>query len=210
MTNIEDEVTNQDFTGDNNISESVSRENDEDTHECITEVDNPITVKSRSHISQCPIPPKRTKRLVPNDPPPKTAAATVMEYLVKKNESTGSSPSPPQDPVDAFLSGIAPTLKKLGPLYWYYAKNDIFAAVQKYEFKQLMDQEQLVRPSLIPTSSIPSYSEQPSPACYQQSISTYSNPSYSQQSSSVENYHRYTPGNEHLTNSSTDESTFSL
>ncbi|KAF0750464.1 transcription factor Adf-1-like [Aphis craccivora] len=120
-------------------------ENKEYSPNCITEeVDNP-----------------KTKYSVPDAPPSKTAAATIMEYLVKKNESM--VPLEPKHPVDAFLSGIAPVLKKLTPRYCHYAKSDIFAAVQNYELKMIMDQEQFAQPPPMSTYST-SYSEQSSPA----------------------------------------------
>lgn len=59
-----------------------------------------------------------------------------MEYLINKNESNNIS----QHPVDAFLAGIALTLKTLSPYYLSLAKSDIFNTVQKYEMKMLMEQ----------------------------------------------------------------------
>lgn len=77
-------VPNQDFTGDDDVSRSVTYKYEEDTHDYTTEVENPVPVKSRSHISQCPIPSKRRKQLISNVLPPKTATKTIMENLVKK------------------------------------------------------------------------------------------------------------------------------
>ncbi|KAF5307839.1 hypothetical protein FQR65_LT18321 [Abscondita terminalis] len=148
MSNIDAEVTSQDFSDDDEVSESP--ENEENTQNDTVEDNN-------------------SKRSVPNSQPPKTAAATVMEYIVKRNENIDFSPSTPQHPVDAFLAGIAPALKKLPQRYWHYAKADIFAAVQKYELKMIMDQEQIL--ALHPAScSSPAYFQQPSPIeRYQQS-----------------------------------------
>lgn len=42
-----------------------------------------------------------------------------------------------QDPVDAFLCGIAPTLKSLNPFLLNEAKGKIFGVVQELELKQL-------------------------------------------------------------------------
>ncbi|KAF5295284.1 hypothetical protein FQA39_LY13149 [Lamprigera yunnana] len=94
----------------------------------------------------CPTPRKNPRQLVSNAHPPKTAAATDMEYLVNKVKKL-SFPTQ-QHPVDAFLLGIAPALKKLLPRHWHFAKSDIFAAVQKYELKMLMDQEQKIYPEM--------------------------------------------------------------
>lgn len=171
MSNIDDKVANEYINVDDDYNEP--NENEEYSRNCTTEeVDNPVIVESQnscplpslkqSGSSQFSIPRKKTKYSVPDTPPSKTAAATVMEYLVKKNESM--VPLEPKHPVDAFLSGIAPVLKKLTPRYWHYAKSDIFAAVQNYELKMIMDQEQFAQPSPISTYSTSSYSEQSSPA----------------------------------------------
>lgn len=171
MSNIDDKVANEYINVDDDVNEP--NENEEYSQNCTTEeVDNPVIVESQnscplpslkqSGSSQFSTPRKKIKYSVPDAPPSKTAAATVMEYLVKKNESM--VPLEPKHPVDAFLSGIAPVLKKLTPRYWHYAKSDIFAAVQNYEFKMIMDQEQFAQPSPISTYSTSSYSEQSSPA----------------------------------------------
>lgn len=173
MSNIDDKVANENINVDDDVNEPKLNENEEYSRNYTTEeVDNPEIVESQnirplssskpSDSSQTYTPRKKTKYSVPNAPPSKTAAATVMEYLVKKNESM--VPLEPQHPVDAFLTGIAPVLKKLTPRYWHYAKSDIFAAVQNYELKMIMDQEQFAQPSPISTYSTSSYSEQPSPA----------------------------------------------
>lgn len=142
------------------------------------------------------IPPKKLKTNASNIPQPKTAAATLMEYLVQKKENDSAQSQTAQHPVDAFLSGIAPALKNLPPRYWYFAKAEIFEAVQKYEYKLLVDKQEVLNPSVAqfctpsmysgqPGSSpqysnVPSpvpthYSNAPSPAAagsYQQSTST--------------------------------------
>lgn len=130
------------------VDESEPYEDEENSQDCTKKVINPVAVESQNRrtwsssnqtvSSQFSTPRKKTKFC-----PPKTAAATVMEYLVKKNETTG--PISPQHPVDAFLSGIALVLKKLPPRYWHYAKTDIFAAVQNYEFKMIMNQELIIK-----------------------------------------------------------------
>lgn len=137
MTNIDFEVPTQENAGNDVVDESGEYENEENSLDCIKDVVNPEIVESQSRTSsnlkqaECftlPTPRKKTKQSVPDTPRSKTAAATVMEYLVKKNENI--QPLAPQHPVDAFLSGIAPVLKNLPPRYWHYAKSDIFATVQ--------------------------------------------------------------------------------
>lgn len=61
-----------------------------------------------------------------------------------------------QDPVDAFLAGIAPALKKLPPRLWHYPKADIFATVQKYELQMIENIFDFSH------SSTPAYSDRPS------------------------------------------------
>lgn len=61
---------------------------------------------------------------------PKSAAATLLEYVLKKNQNYSTE----EHPIDKFLHGIAPTLKNLTPYYQNLAKtDDIFSIVQKYE-----------------------------------------------------------------------------
>lgn len=90
------------------------------------------------------VPTKLTKRkLVPLAPknvvPQQTASSKVMGYLINKNENLATATS--QHPVDAFLAGIAPTLKTLSSYYLHLAKSEIFATVQKYELKLLTEQQ---------------------------------------------------------------------
>lgn len=75
--------------------------------------------------------PRKKRRTALKENPPKTAAATLMEYIVKENENKKLSTTT-QHPVDAFLAGVTPTLKKLSPQQWHYTKGEIFATVQKY------------------------------------------------------------------------------
>ncbi|EAT41492.1 AAEL006871-PA [Aedes aegypti] len=59
----------------------------------------------------------------------------VLDLLVRKMLTTAEN----RDPVDAFLAGIAPTLKSLHPYYQNLARSEIFATVQKYELKMLTE-----------------------------------------------------------------------
>lgn len=67
--------------------------------------------------------------------PQQTASSQLMEYLINKNEKNTL-----QHPVDAFLAGVAPTLKTFSSYYLSLAKSEIFATVQKYEIKMIMEQ----------------------------------------------------------------------
>ncbi|XP_076029490.1 uncharacterized protein LOC143018188 [Oratosquilla oratoria] len=72
--------------------------------------------------------------------PQQTASAKLMEYLISKQENQTTP-----HPVDAFLAGIAPTLKTLTPYYLNVAKSEIFATVQKYEMQMLINQHSFER-----------------------------------------------------------------
>lgn len=149
LTDIDDDFTNQDWTG----NDEVNEENTDIT----TAVNNPVTDESQSHTAPSSIQNvsknfatgsrslksstlRKRKQLRQIAGPTKTAAATVMEYFVKRNESMVSALLSPQHLVYAFLKGMVPALKKLTPRHWHYAKGKIFAAVQKYELQMLIDQ----------------------------------------------------------------------
>ena len=53
--------------------------------------------------------------------PQQTASAKLMEYLISKQENQTASTSPHH--VDAFLAGIAPTMKTLIPYYLNVAES---------------------------------------------------------------------------------------
>lgn len=118
----EDDIRMQDDAGYTNLSEVTSED--------LADQSSPSTTRR-------PSPPKRlvTGKVVKNKVvPQQTASATLMEYLINKNKQATSS----ENPVDAFLAGIAPTLKNLTPYYLHLAKSEIFATVQKYEMKMLL------------------------------------------------------------------------
>lgn len=149
-SNIGSEELNRDLSGDECDESMVNVTRMENTEQSLQD-DDPINPRTT--------PSKRQKRQKTN--PPKTAAATVMEYLVKRNESMNPLSAQSPDPVDAFLNGIAPALKKLPPRYWHYAKAEIFATVQKYEHKMLVDEEERAKSTQFST---PTYSGEPSPS----------------------------------------------
>lgn len=112
-------------------------------HDLINEINaappgSDLTQIGRKRMQNTPPPeqiPKlkaRSKKFCRDMPPQPTAAATLMNYLVSKNERQEEA-----HPVDAFLGAIAPTLKSLSPYRWHLAKSDIFNIVQKYEGEML-------------------------------------------------------------------------
>jgi hypothetical protein len=72
--------------------------------------------------------------------PQETAALTLKEYLLNKNEAKPATPVQ-VDVVDAFLAGLAPTLKTFTPYYLNLAKTKIFSAVQEYELAMIMEKK---------------------------------------------------------------------
>lgn len=71
-------------------------------------------------------------------------ASQLMAYIIaekeqenKRNKLTDTV----KDPVDAFLCGIAPTLKSLHPILLNEAKCKIYSLVQEFEMKQLMSNQ---------------------------------------------------------------------
>lgn len=139
------------------IKGSIERQEEQDKKECDGQEENnneydgneiqnrkddaeePIDIlnnDSQSSIATPNTPTIRTKskKTVMKRVPEQTASSKLLEYLINKNESTS------QHPVDAFLAGVAPTLKTLSPYYLHLAKSEIFGTVQKYEMKMFMEQ----------------------------------------------------------------------
>jgi len=88
-----------------------------------------------------------------------TASARLMDYLISKKKEENQMSTGLHHPVDAFLSGIAPTLKTLSPYNWHLAKSDIFAIVQKYELQQILRTNSSTTSSMNSVTPLPSPSE---------------------------------------------------
>ena len=71
-----------------------------------------------------------------------------MEYVLQKNQEKAERV---EHPVDAFLNGIAPTLKNLNQYYLNLAKTEIFTTVQKYEMMMMTEQNVPLYPRDIAT-----------------------------------------------------------
>ncbi|XP_012279619.1 uncharacterized protein LOC105699324 [Orussus abietinus] len=74
-----------------------------------------------------------TKSIFKN--PSATVSATLLRYVLEQKEKTNRQPV---HPVDAFLAGIAPTLKALSPYHLNIAKSKIFNTLQEIELEQIM------------------------------------------------------------------------
>jgi len=76
-----------------------------------------------------------------------TASAVMMKYLLDK-KSKEENDTTPKHHVDAFLTGIASTMKALDPYRANIAKTRIFSVVQELEMDQIMnDQRQVYTPT---------------------------------------------------------------
>lgn len=88
-----------------------------------------------------------------------TASARLMDYLISKKKEENQMSTGSHHPVDAFLSGIAPTLKTLSPYDLHLAKSEIFAIVQKYELQQILRRNSSTTSSMNSVTPLPSPSE---------------------------------------------------
>jgi hypothetical protein len=68
-----------------------------------------------------------------------TGSAKLLEYLISKDQNTAMTSSASR-PIDAVLVGVAPTLRTFSPYYLNLVKSEMFALVQKYEMRMLMEQ----------------------------------------------------------------------
>lgn len=86
--------------------------------------------------------PKALKRKIPRpeETPQDSPSRQLMAYILAEKEAEKKTASR-QDPVDAFLGGIAPSLKSLNPHLLNEAKGRIFAVVQEMELRQLQMNE---------------------------------------------------------------------
>ncbi|XP_045467020.1 uncharacterized protein LOC123675628 [Harmonia axyridis] len=66
-----------------------------------------------------------------------SASSQLMAYILAEKEAEKTSQPSEKHPVDAFLAGIAPSLKSLDPFLLIAAKGKIFNIVQEYELEQL-------------------------------------------------------------------------
>jgi len=67
-----------------------------------------------------------------------SASAVLMKYIVDNNQKTTTEA---KHPIDAFLEGIAPTIKNLSPYLQHVAKGKIFSIVQELERQALLSQQ---------------------------------------------------------------------
>ena len=84
--------------------------------------------KRNANIHQPENPRKKRKIVLPE-----TASSALMKYIIENNKKQNDY----KHPIDAFLEGLAPTLKNLPPYYQHLAKEKIFSVVQELEGQAL-------------------------------------------------------------------------
>jgi hypothetical protein len=84
--------------------------------------------KRNADIHQPETPRKKRKIVLPE-----TASSALMKYIIENNKKQNHY----KHPIDAFLEGLAPTLKTLPPYYQHLAKGKIFSVVQDLEGQAL-------------------------------------------------------------------------
>ncbi|CAB3221188.1 unnamed protein product [Arctia plantaginis] len=85
----------------------------------------------------------RLKKKKMSAPVPESASATLMKYVqMNRNNNTEHTEKEEQHPIDAFLQGLAPTLKSFSPYLQHLAKGQIFQVhnvIHNLELQQLTE-----------------------------------------------------------------------
>lgn len=117
--NVE-EVSNQASVDENFIDEQVQvEEEDNQSSTYQSNIFGPSSLKRKAESEESP-------------------SSQLMAYILAEKEREKQKLARLQmHPVDAFLAGIAPTLKSLNPILLNEAKTHIFSIVQEFELKQL-------------------------------------------------------------------------
>lgn len=143
----------------------------DDNNSVFSAVSSSSSSMEKDKFSRTPLKRKKSRIGKSLDSP----ASQLMAYILaeKQNENKiirTSVQESEKHPVNAFLDGIAPTLKSLNPILLNQVKGRIFSLVQEYEMKQLTGNHYNDAPNPKPsTSNLTSYSPP-------QSITTNSSP----------------------------------
>ncbi|KAK9701591.1 Protein of unknown function (DUF1759) [Popillia japonica] len=125
-----------------------------------------VTNPNNSLLQSNPVDDSEETRKRKKQAPQQTATAKLMTYLIARNDDQAVTST--QYPVNAFLTGIAPTLKTLNAFYLNLAKLEILYTVQQYEIKCCEEHSHhRVFPNLLRCVT---------PQCDQHSISSNSTP----------------------------------
>ncbi|KAF0710344.1 Uncharacterized protein FWK35_00033677 [Aphis craccivora] len=136
------------------FNENVAVQSEENMNEIVLDGGEQLKTVEQTRLSKPAQ--KLTKKRSINTPD--SASTTLMKYIMQKKESNMSNAAQ-NNPVDAFLAGLSPTLKKFTPYYLNLVKSKIFSVVQEYEMKMILDEEQKKKCQTVPyfTVSSPTY-----------------------------------------------------
>ncbi|CAH1105296.1 unnamed protein product [Psylliodes chrysocephalus] len=142
----EEESTQQDNADEEPIitTQSSSTQNltDRAEHSQTSSADSSVTLNKQNTFMKPPL----KRKLQREVKPPESASSQLMAYILAEKEAEKRAnrliiEKQVQNPIDAFLAGIARALKSLHPLLFHQAKSTIFSVVQEFELKQLMNNE---------------------------------------------------------------------
>jgi len=108
-------------------------------------VDNTLrstTETSSSSVKKNTFRPPLKRKMIHEGKSIDSPASQLMAFMLAEKEEENKKSkieveSTVKHPIDAFLSGIAPTLKALNPILQNQAKSAIFSTTQEFEMKQL-------------------------------------------------------------------------
>ncbi|XP_060835322.1 uncharacterized protein LOC132918206 isoform X2 [Rhopalosiphum padi] len=161
LSNIEDVVDNEDVDifnenmGKNkNENENAEIQSDEHMNEIVSDGGKQLQTVKQTMDS------KSIKKWTKNhlNYSPYYMTSPLMKYITHKQDHNMANATQ-SNPVDAFLTGLSPTLKTFTPYYLNLVKSKIFSVVQEHEKKMILDEEQKKKSHTAPnfTVSSPTY-----------------------------------------------------
>lgn len=149
-------------SGQHNI---VNDNEDNVTTQPFTPIEPQLGIKRGSRIGMGGISKKKVQE---------TASSTLMKYILANKERTENN-AKEKDDIDAFLTGIAATMRKFDPYHINLAKTKIFTAVQDIDMQQIINnQRQQSYISLSQNNSVWTSSHIPEPAEHEvQNLQSY-------------------------------------
>lgn len=137
VDNEDVDIFNENVDENDNENENVAVQSEENMNEIVLDGGEQLKTVEQTRLSKPAQ--KLTKKRSINTPD--SASTTLMKYIMQKKESNMSNAAQ-NNPVDAFLAGLSPTLKTFTPYYLNLVKSKIFSVVQEYEMKMILDEEQ--------------------------------------------------------------------
>mgnify|MGYP000013992264 FL=1 len=136
LLDVSESAVTQNTAEDPEMASQNNRENIEENCQ-VTPADT--SVKNKKFVR-----PGLLKRKIHQSKTQESASSQIMAYILAEKEAEKKLKKPPMPnteihPVDAFLAGIAPSLKSLNPFLLNETKSRIFSTVQESEMKQLLD-----------------------------------------------------------------------